>query len=171
MINRSRKSGNSDFYFPGFPNHCNPITLGQWGDQTSQSQGKSTLNTHGKDWCWSWSSRILAPWYEQLTYWKSPWCWEQLRAEGEEGVRGWDGWTASLMQWTWTWANSGRWWGTGRPGALESMGLSRVRHDWATEQWHLWLDTTRYSVKSKICWKLWTLRDLSFYQWNGKINK
>ena len=25
--------------------------------------------------------------------------------EGEEGVRGWDGWMASLMQCTWTWAN------------------------------------------------------------------
>ena len=41
---------------------------------------------------------------------KSPWCWERLRAEGEEGIRGWDGWMASLMQWTWTWANSRRWW-------------------------------------------------------------
>ena len=33
----------------------------------------------------------------------------KLRAEKEEGVRGWDGWFTSLMQWTWTWANSGRW--------------------------------------------------------------
>ena len=24
----------------------------------------------------------------------------------EEGIRGWDSWTASPMQWTWTWANS-----------------------------------------------------------------
>ena len=30
------------------------------------------------------------------------WCWERLRAEGEEGIRWWDGWMASLMQWTWT---------------------------------------------------------------------
>ena len=30
-------------------------------------------------------------------------------------IRGWDGWTASLMQWTWTWENSWRWWRTGRP--------------------------------------------------------
>ena len=50
-------------------------------------------------------------------------CWEWLRAEGEEGIRGWDGWTASLMQGILTWANSGRWWGTGRPGVLHSMGL------------------------------------------------
>ena len=37
---------------------------------------------------------------EQL--WKRPWCWERLKAEGEEGDRGWDGWMASLIQWTWT---------------------------------------------------------------------
>ena len=33
-----------------------------------------------------------------------------------------------------TWANSGRWWGTGRPGMLRSMRSWRVRHDLATEQ-------------------------------------
>ena len=31
--------------------------------------------------------------------------------------RGWDGWMASPTQRTRTWANSGRWWGTGSPGA------------------------------------------------------
>ena len=65
---------------------------------------------------------MLVIWCKQLVHWKSPWCWERLRAEGEEGVRGWGGWMASLMQWTRTWANFGRWWGTGRPGLLQSMG-------------------------------------------------
>ena len=51
-----------------------------------------------------------------------------------EGVRGRDGWMASLMQWTWTWANSGRWWGTGTQCMLLSMGSQRVRHDWVTEK-------------------------------------
>ena len=41
---------------------------------------------------------------------------------------------ASLMLWTWTWANFGRWWGTGKPGVLQSMGLQRVGHNWLTEQ-------------------------------------
>ena len=36
--------------------------------------------------------------------------------------RGWDGWMASLTQWTWVWVNSGRWWRTGKPGVLQSMG-------------------------------------------------
>ena len=62
------------------------------------------------------------------------WCWERTKAEGEEDVRGWDGWMTSLMQWTWTWTDSGRYWGTGMPGMLQSMGSQRVTHDWVTEQ-------------------------------------
>ena len=63
-----------------------------------------------------------------------PWCWERLKAGGEGDDRGWDGWMASLTQWTWVWASSGRWWRTGKPGVLQPMGSQRVRHDWATEQ-------------------------------------
>ena len=33
------------------------------------------------------------------------WCWERLRVGGERGNRGWDGWMASLTQWTWVWVN------------------------------------------------------------------
>ena len=40
--------------------------------------------------------------------WKRPRCWERLRAGGEEGSRGWDGWMASPTQWTWAWVDSGR---------------------------------------------------------------
>ena len=101
-------------------------SLGQKGDPTSQSSGKSTLNTCWKGWCWSWSSSILVIWCEQLAHWKSPWCWERLRAEGEEGIRGWDGWTASQIKWTRTWANFRGWWGTGRPGVLQSMGRKEL---------------------------------------------
>ena len=44
-----------------------------------------------------------------------------------------NGWMVTLIQWTWTWANSRSWWGTGRPGMLQSMGLQRVGHDCVTE--------------------------------------
>ena len=37
-------------------------------------------------------------------------------------------------QWTWVWANSGRWWRTGKPGMLQVMGSQRVGHDLAIEQ-------------------------------------
>ena len=55
-----------------------------------------------------------------------------------KGTTGWDGWIASLIQWTWVWVNSGSWWWTGKPGVLRFMGLQRIGHDWATElNWRL----------------------------------
>ena len=80
-----------------------------------------------------WNSNILATWCEELTHLKRPWCWETLKTGGERDDRGWDGWMASLTQWTWVWVNSGSWWWTGRPGVLQSRGSQRVRQDWATE--------------------------------------
>ena len=67
-------------------------------DQTSQSWRISTLNW--KDWCWSWSSHSLATWWEEVTHWKRPSCWERLRAGREGDYRGWAGLMASLTQWT-----------------------------------------------------------------------
>ena len=68
-----------------------------------------------------------------MTHLKRPWCWERLGTGGEGNDRGWDGWMASLTQWTWVWVNAGSWWWTGRPGALRFMGSQWVGHDWATE--------------------------------------
>ena len=98
---------------------------------------KINPNIHWKDWCWSWNSNTLATWCEELTHWKRPWCWERLKAGREGDDRGQDGWMALLTQWTWVWANSGRWWRAGRPGLLQSMGLQRVAHNWPTEQQQL----------------------------------
>ena len=92
------------------------------------------LNIHWKDWCWSWNSNTSATWCEELTHWKRPWCWERLKA-GEGDDREWDVWTASR---TWVWVSSRSWWWTGKPDVLQSMGLQRVRHDWATElNWYV----------------------------------
>ena len=77
--------------------------------------------------------QYLATSCEEMTHWKRPWCWERLKAGGEGDDRGWDGWMASPTQWTWVWVGSGSWWWTGRPGVLQSTGLQRVGHDWATE--------------------------------------
>ena len=57
----------------------------------------------------------------------------KIEAGGEGDDRGWEGWMASLTQWTWVWASSGCWWRTGKPGVLQSMGSQKVRQEWATE--------------------------------------
>ena len=93
---------------------------------------KSILNIHWKD--WSLSSNTLATWCEEPTHLKRPWCWEGLRAGGDDSDRGWDGWMVSSTWWTWAWGNSGRQWRTGKPGMLQSSGLQRIGHDWVTEQ-------------------------------------
>ena len=67
---------------------------------------------------------------------KDPWCWERLRGGGKGDYREWDGWTASPSQPTWIWANSGKQWWTGKPCALQSMGLQSTGHDLATEKHH-----------------------------------
>ena len=67
---------------------------------------KSVQNIHWKDWCWSWNSNTLVTWYEELAHWKRSWCWEGLGVGGEGDNRGWDGWMASLTQWTWVWVSS-----------------------------------------------------------------
>ena len=54
-------------------------------------------------------------------------------SQEDKGMTEWDGWMASPTWWTWVWASSRRWWWTGKPGMLQSMGSQRVRHDWATE--------------------------------------
>ena len=106
-------------------------------DQINQSEKKSTLSTLWKDWFWS--SNTLATWCEQLTHWKRSWCRDRLKAEGEEAYRGWDGWMGSLIQWTLTWANSGKWWGTGKPGVPRG---------------HKELDTTWW-LNKKFFWWVW----------------
>ena len=64
----------------------------------------------------------------------------KIEAGGEGDNRGWDGWMASPTQWTWVWVSSGRWWWTGKPGVLQSMGSQRVGHNWATEpSWMYWI--------------------------------
>ena len=77
------------------------------------------------------NSKTFATWCEALTHWKRPWCWDRLKAGGEEDDRGWDGRMASLTQWKWVWVNSESWWWTGRPGVLQFMGSQRVGHDWS----------------------------------------
>ena len=79
---------------------------------TARSSNQSILKEIGpgcslEGLMWSWNSNILATWFEELTHLRRPWCWERLRAGGEEDDRGWNGWMASPTQWTWAWVDSG----------------------------------------------------------------
>ena len=89
---------------------------------------------------------------KELTHWRRLWFWEGLGAGGEGDDREWDGWMASMTQWTWVWVNSGSWWWTGRPGVLRFMGSPRVGHDWGTElncELHMALGTL--SADKQVC--------------------
>ena len=112
------------------------------------------LNIHWKDWCWSWNSNTLATWCKELVHLKRPWCWERLGAGGEGDDRGWDGWMASLTQWTWVWVNPGSWWWTGREAlraAVHGVAESRTQlSDW-TELNSIWINSRKIPFYSK--WK------------------
>ena len=120
-------------------------SLGLQGDSTSPFWGRSALNIHWKDWCWSWNSNSLATSCEELTHWKRPWCWERLKWGGEGDDRGWDGWMASPTQWAWVWVNSGSWWWTA------ILGSQRVRHNWTTEM--NWIECWRTNMITMV-WSL-----------------
>ena len=89
-------------------------------------------------------------------------CWLSILyiiAGGEGDDRGWDGWMASLAQWTWVWVNSGSWWWTERLGVLRFTRSQRVGHDWTELSGTqavpgIWRDTAhhckfwRYSVST-----------------------
>ena len=80
---------------------------------------------------------------------RKPWCWERLKAGREGDDRRWDGWMASLTQWTWVWASSRGWWWTGNPGVLQSMGFKELD---TTEQLN-WTD--KWSITFKNCESLY----------------
>ena len=100
----------------------------------------------------------LATWCEEPTHWKRLWCWERLKAGGEGDDRGWDGWMASLTQWTWVWANSGSLWWTGKPGVLQSMGL---------QSWTWLSDWTE--VTNEQCWTSFPVLFDHLYVFSGEV--
>ena len=53
---------------------------------------------------------------------------QEEKGTTEDEMVGWHLWLNGRV-----WVNSRSWWWTGRPGVLQSMGLQRVGHDWATE--------------------------------------
>ena len=58
----------------------------------------------------------------------------KIEGRKRRGQQRMNDWMASLTQWTWVWASSGRQGRTGKPGMLLFLGSQRVRHDLVTEQ-------------------------------------
>ena len=87
----------------------------------------------------SWNSNPLATWCKELTHLKTSDAGKDWRQEEkgttEDEMVGWHYWLSGHG------VSSGRWWWTGRPGVLQSVGLQRVRHCWATE-----LNWTEYGL-------------------------
>ena len=58
----------------------------------------------------------------------------KMEGRRRRGNRGWDGWMASLTQWTWVWVDSGSWWWMDREAwraAVHGVSGSRTRlSDW-----------------------------------------
>ena len=114
----------------------------------------------------TWNSSTLATSCEELTHWKRLWCWEGLGAGGEGDNRGWDGWMASLIRWTWVSVNSGSWWWTGRPGVLWFVGSQRVGHDWATDLiWSVFFYSYMTGKDLKNLYKetMWYIYTMQYY--------
>ena len=100
---------------------------------------KSVNPKGNQPWIFTWRTDAEAPilwppYVKSRLIGKGPWCWERLKAGGEEDDRGWDGWMASLTQWTRVCASSRTYWRTGMPGMLQTMGSQRVGHDLVAEQ-------------------------------------
>ena len=101
---------------------------GQQGDQTSQSSLIGWTDAEAEALIFS-SSNVNIWLIGKVPHAGKDWGQKKRASEDEMA-----GWIASLEQWTWTWANLRRWWGTGKPGVLQSTGLRRVRHEWVTQQ-------------------------------------
>ena len=80
---------------------------------------------------------------------------EKVESRRRRGDRGWDGWMASLTQWTWIWANSGNgeaWYATVHGVTKSQTQLS----DWTTTIWNLSAckENLGSTCPSQIIWKL-----------------
>ena len=83
---------------------------------------------------------------KESTHWKRLWCWERLRAGREGGNRGWDGWVATPIPWTWVWANS---------RGYEEQGSLACCNQGVTKSWTQfnYPTTTNISPQNRIKWQ------------------
>ena len=109
-------------------------SLGLQGDPTSQSERKSILNIHWKDWCWSWNSNTLATYVKNWFIGKDPDAGKDWRHE-EKGTTEYEmaGWYHRLKGHEFGWT----------PGAGDGQGGLACCSPWGckesdTTEWLNW---------------------------------
>ena len=117
------------------------------GDPTNQSERKSVLNIHWKDWCWSWNFNTLATDGKNWLLGKDPgagkdWSWEENGTIEDEMI--------SPTQWTWVWASFGSWWWTEKPDVLHGIAKSWPQLSNSTELIHSVILLKQHSQRDKI---------------------
>ena len=88
---------------------------------------------------------------------KRPWCWERLKAGGEGDNGGWDGWMASLTQWTWDWVNSREAWHSEVHWVAKSW---TQLSDWTEQNWALQSPLSNIHVSVWRNQRIWAFHPL-----------
>ena len=111
----------------------------------------------------SWSIYYVEPiiWPPKVNswHWNSPWSWEILKAEGEEGDRGWDGWIHHWFNGHALGQTSGDGEGPAKPGVLQPMGSWRAGHNLVTEQQQHYADQLKNEIREILFYVHW------FFTW------
>ena len=116
-----------------------------WTARRSNQSILREINSELKDWCWKWSSDF---WPSDVKRW--------LTGKDLDAGKDWGQEEKGQQRMSWLDGNihqldgheseqtPGRYWRTGEPGVLQSMGLQRAGHDEATEQ--LCIDTNTAAI-------------------------
>ena len=125
-------------------------SLALQGDPTSQSERKSILNIHWKDWCWSWNSNTLATYVKNWFIGKDPDAGKDWRHE-EKGTTEYEmaGWYHRLKGHEFGWT----------PGAGDGQGGLACCSPWGCKESDTteWLNWTEDATSFPTLWPLYSL--------------